>query len=270
MKGTGKGSASSSASVHDGSSDADWVLTSPVDVGDVDMTAEGAQRDAEAFAKKKGKQYPCAECQALYGHKEMILSRRPKHATHREAAPDHVDSNDVGPPRIVYLKICVECEAKERVKEGSKESTEISDIKQEVHRKNKGDHWQARGQHYKQACEQVDAMSGLNTSERKKHKTALSKKMADDFINVLKTDGIWEWFSAAGAKVKEAMKINNKIEELFKEWEGASSKEEKDRLNAALEAAEKKWMSCMSMRPSRTRGICNGSASGRGLRRPHQ
>ena len=66
MKGTGKGSASSSASVHDGSSDADWVLTSPVDVGDVDMTAEGAQRDAEAFAKKKGNQYPCAECQVMY------------------------------------------------------------------------------------------------------------------------------------------------------------------------------------------------------------
>jgi len=263
MKGTGKGSASSSASVHDGSSDADWVLTSPADVGDVDMTAEGAQRDAEAFSKKKGKQYPCAECQELYGHKEMILSRRAKHATHREAAPDHVDSNDVGAPRVVYLKICVECEAKERVKEGSKESTEISDIKQEVHRKNKGEHWQARGKYYKQACEQVDAMSGLSTSESKKHKTALSKKMADDFINVLKTDGIWEWFSAAGTKMKEAMKINNKMEELFTEWEAASSKEEKDRLNAALEAAEKKWMSCMSMRSSKTRGTCSGSTSGR-------
>ena len=56
--------------------DEEWsyILPGPEDA------KEEAGKDAPGWGKKKGKAYACAECGQMFGHREMIESRRAKRA----------------------------------------------------------------------------------------------------------------------------------------------------------------------------------------------
>jgi hypothetical protein len=82
---------------------------------------KGDGKGTEATMKKFGKEYPCAECGKEYGHRRMIVSKRLKHGSVKELAPETVD----GPHKqtVVYLKICASCELVERRAAGDTQIT---------------------------------------------------------------------------------------------------------------------------------------------------
>ena len=148
------------------------VTASDPDMDDwnyVDATTPSKPAGLHPFNKKTGKEYPCPECGKLFGHRDMIQSKRAKHAKLMERGPDSLDpeTNQAPDTRTVFLKICVDCEAKERAQEG-KGSTDIWEIKKELHWKNRGDEWGARGKFYKQAYLEVKGMEGLSKDQQKK------------------------------------------------------------------------------------------------------
>ena len=196
--------------------------------------------EAVLQAKKVGNKYPCFECKKEFGHREMIQSRRPKHAELVEAAPEELHSGKME-TKIIYRKICAACELEERHAAGASEVT-LGDIQKVIHRANKGKEWTARGQVYKKACDQAAKIENLSVAERKKMKTNLSKQLAAEFLEMLTKDsGLIEMFGEAGRQVNQANEKMKAIEMLSDQLEATSDPEEVERLLVKLEQAEKEW-----------------------------
>ena len=110
-KGTGKGSKGSRG--HDDDDDASWRYVNESSTMEVEGTT---------FDKKTGKKYPCAECGELFGHREMLISRREQHKMEWEATPESLSPEAIneakGKREFRYKRVCEDCEMNLRKEEG--------------------------------------------------------------------------------------------------------------------------------------------------------
>ena len=219
------------------------------------QTDDGGQKDVQEgkadmapvrFNKKRGREYPCAECACSSGHREMITSRRPKHARVKDEAPASMDADTVndaqGKTTFQFLKICPVCEGEERRREG-RTGVGVDEIKKEIHRINRGDQWGARGKFYHAARDVVSGLSDpMSKAERAKKVTETSRQMARESLSVLQKEGLMTTFADAGRKIKRAMEQWVLIDKLGCELDQAGSDAvECERLSNALSEAEATW-----------------------------
>ena len=213
-----------------------WNYVKPAHSMEVDENAP--------FDKKTGKMYPCGQCGGLFGHREMIISRREQHKMEWEAAPESLDPEGINQAKrkkdIRYKRVCEACEVDLRLKEGHN-YPDLRDVRIDIRRKSKGDEWGARGKFYKEAVHEVDQEKDLSKEERAKKKTARCKELAEDFLVVLKQGGLMEIFGEAGQKIREMQQQWALLEQLTDEWEKAGYEEDRTRLHKLLREAEKKW-----------------------------
>ena len=191
-KGTGKGSKGTDACSKDEGDDC-WNYIKEGNTVEVEGT----------FDKKTGKKYPCAHCNVMFGHREMLISRREQHKMEWEGPPESLSPEAKGKKEVRYKRVCEECEMVLRTEEGLGGAVDRWEIRKEIRRQYRGDQWGARGKFYQQAVREVELEKGLSKEEKAKRKTAKCKELAEDFILVLQNDGLMMLFSEAGTKIRQ-------------------------------------------------------------------
>jgi hypothetical protein len=114
----------------------------------------------------------------------------------------------------------VACEIQERVKEGNSANATEDQVKKDIHGKNQGDEWMARGKFYKEACVRLELDANFKTltgKERSSLKTAESKKLAQEFLECIRMDGFFSMLGTAGERMRMAA-------ETWKVWDQLSLK----------------------------------------------
>jgi hypothetical protein len=194
------------------------------------------------FEKKGGKKYPCAECGIELPHRDMMVSKRAKHGKMKEVAPDCLRderSRLKGPDmQIIYLKICAQCELRERRAEGMEAN--LWDVQVDIRRHNRGKEWNARGMFYKQAYESVDDKS-MDKDEAKRLKTETCRKLAKEFVGLLKDEKLFDVFADAGKRMQQALEQWKIIDRLVVQLEEVNSQRDMEFLEEKLRQAERRW-----------------------------
>jgi hypothetical protein len=160
----------------------------------------------------------------------------------KEVAPDCLrdERNKLKGPstQIVYLKICAQCELRERRAEG-KEVT-LWEVQVDIRRHGKGKEWNARGMFYKEAYQSVDDKS-MPEDEAKRLKTDKCRKMAKEFVGLLRDDKLFDVFADAGQRMKLALKQWEIIDGLVTQLDHANSQRDVEYLEEKLRQAERRW-----------------------------